>query len=775
VRHRLRLITILLLVIGFSIAGLMKLRFETNILEVLPANHPSVEALKISQRHFDNDQQVVLLLQSETEEIYEEDIEELAAHLRERLSPAKVVYKSELEEDPSLFSEALAAIWRYAPPDDVQRMSIRLLDNAALKTHLDGVKEEIRASFDQQKSTMAAYDPLGFLQHPVIEEFIDSEMSFQSDDGKSRILLIQNPQPTGDYQKDALWLDEIRQSVRSWSGMEELGLDLGLTGGPVFNAEIGAGMEQDMSGTIMLTGVLVGLLFLLVQRHPGQLLMISLLLGLSFLITLGIGGWVFGTLNLVSVGFAAILLGLVVDYGVVIARESIGGISSTRSLRREISPGILWAAITTAIVFGLLTLSTFNGVRQLGGLIVIGLITGASVMLIFMPGFIWRFPSKPAKLLLKAPFFGSVASRSVVGSCLLLAISVFAIKGEPDISFNFSMVQPSSSEAAATFEKIQQKFPAWSDRNLQMIASADSWEELRDAAGMARERLQKLKAEGVLLHFQWPVELIPVTEFEKTNEVALAEISGNREEIIGTLKSNGFSETGVAMDEMVLESLARAAGPKDDHALAENFLRQTADGTCYLSGTIMVAELVTAENIGLLAPLSSDRFNVTGWSMIQAVLQPSVKRDFYVIFLPATGALLLTLILVFRSLRDAAISIAVLVTALALVNAFVAATGQAWNFLNGMAIPLIVGTGIDYSIHLIFALRRSDGDFGKVWNGVGKAICFCGVSTSIGFGSLLFASNEMLRSMGLLCSLGVLLTTFLSVLVIPGLWQRRFH
>jgi len=185
--------------------------------------------------------------------------------------------------------------------------------------------------------------------------------------------------------------------------------------------------------------------------------------------------------------------------------------------------------------------------------------------------------------------------------------------------------------------------------------------------------------------------------------------------------------------------------------------------------------VVTAENIGLLAPLSSDRFNVTGWSVIQAVLQPSVKRDFYVIFLPATGALLLTLILVFRSLRDAAISIAVLVTALALVNAFVAATGQAWNFLNGMAIPLIVGTGIDYSIHLIFALRRSDGDFGKVWNGVGKAICFCGVSTSIGFGSLLFASNEMLRSMGLLCSLGVLLTTFLSVLVIPGLWQRRFH
>lgn len=751
----------------------MKLRFETDILEVLPTNLPSVEALKVSQKHFDNNQQVVLLLQSDAEEIYEQDVEELAAHLRVKLSAAKVVYKSELEEDPSLFGEALAEIWRYAPPADVKRLSARLLDNAALKAHIGEVKEEIRGSFDQQKSTMAAYDPLGFLQHPVIGEFIDSEMSFQSDDGKSQILLIQNPHPTTDYRKDLVWLDEIRQSVRSWSGMEELGLTFGLTGGPVFNAEIGAGMEQDMSGTIMLTSVLVGLLFLLVQRHPGQLLMISLLLGLSFLITLGIGGWVFGTLNLVSVGFAAILLGLVVDYGVVIARESIGGISSPGSLRRKIAPGILWAALTTAIVFGLLTLSTFNGVRQLGGLIVIGLITGASVMLIFMPRFISKFPSKPAKLLLKAPFFGSLASRSVVGGSVLLAIGVFAIKGEPEISFNFSIVQPSSSEASATFAKIQENFPAWSDQNLQMIASAESWEELRDAVGTARERLEKLKAEGVLLHFQWPVELIPNSGFENANKEVLAEISGKREEIIRTLESNGFSESGVAMDKMVLESLPGQEGPNDHNALSKNFLRQTPDGKCHLSGSVMVAEPITAENIGILAPLSSDQFNVTGWSVIQAVLQPSVKRDFYVIFLPATGVLLLTLVLVFRSLRDAAISIAVLFTALALVNAFVAATGQSWNFLSGMAIPLIVGTGIDYSIHLIFALRRSEGDLGKVWNGVGKAICFCGLSTSIGFGSLLFASNEMLRSMGLLCSLGVLLTTLLSVLVVPGLWQRR--
>ena len=61
--HRHRLIIILLLVVGISITGLMRLRFETNILEVLPKNMPCVEALKVSQEQFGNDQQVVVLLQ----------------------------------------------------------------------------------------------------------------------------------------------------------------------------------------------------------------------------------------------------------------------------------------------------------------------------------------------------------------------------------------------------------------------------------------------------------------------------------------------------------------------------------------------------------------------------------------------------------------------------------------------------------------------------------------------------------------------------------------
>ena len=173
----------------------------------------------------------------------------------------------------------------------------------------------------------------------------------------------------------------------------------------------------------------------------------------------------------------------------------------------------------------------------------------------------------------------------------------------------------------------------------------------------------------MISQYQWPIDLIPNNTFREANREALEKIAGSRKQIVETLKSNGFSESGVALDSMVLESLA---GPDTKEALgklARNFLSTSEDGHYYLAGMIKTRDVITDQNITELAPLSGGNFTVTGWPILQAALLPSVKRDFYVIFLPAAAALLLTLVVVFRSVRDAAIAITVLLTVLALVNA----------------------------------------------------------------------------------------------------------
>lgn len=738
-----------------------------------------MKALQDFQKHFAQDRQVIVLLQSTDEEIEEEDAGDLAAYLRERWPDAEVAYKSAFEEDPGLFAESVARMWSYAPPEDVAALMARLENEEHLKKHLVEVKEDLQNSFDQQQATMSAYDPMGFLQHPGLQSLLDSDMDFQSDDGKARILLVsrKNESSIG-YKDDALWIETIRSEVAGWLEREEFDLDFQLTGGPVYNAEIGSGMERDMSGTITMTTLLVGLLFLLTQRSFSQLLAIGVLLSLAFLITLGMGGWIFGVLNLVSVGFAAILLGLVIDYAVVIIRESSHSEGGAAGLRKMVGPSVLWAALTTAIVFGVLMMSTFTGVKQLGGLIVIGLIAGAGVMLVFAPYFLEKFPAEPASRLIK-PWFPSIGKVSVLLAVVLIGSGVlFLTKGAPRVNMDLKMIEPESSEAAAAFELLQKEFSAWSEQNAVILTSAKSLDLVSQQAAEMQVSLQGMKKDNSIDAYQWPHDLVPNQENYQVNASRLKKLSDSRHRLLTTAAGAGFTDKGLSLNQQILEALGQVPSKPEalakacaDDPLIGAFFDIDDQGVAYFSGRMKLVGALTPEMLESFTGLEEKGVSVTGWSILQSILLPHVKRDFYVIFIPSAGILLLALFIVFRSWRETLIAIIVLLTALVMVNALVVLTGQAWNFLSGVAIPLVVGAGIDYSIHLIFALRRQNGDFAAVWNSVGKAICFCGLSTAIGFGSLLFASNEVLRSMGLLCSVGILLTMALSLFVIPGLWS----
>jgi predicted RND superfamily exporter protein len=760
VPRSIRSILLIVLIVVVSLEGLRRLSFATDVLEILPQGIPEVEALKVFREHFDDDHKVILLLQHD-EEIFEEDAADFALFLSGKLPDGLVKYRSRFEGDPHSFARSLARMWADADPARAAALADQLTDPASLDQLLQESKNKVALSLDQSEATMAAYDPIGFLNHPAMQQLKGNDFSYQSEDGTRWLIMISKPDLGLGYQYQSEWVARIRDAADQWS---EEGFSYTLTGGPVYGAEIGDGMEKDMSGTVMMTSIIVGFLFLLVQRSPIQLAVLGVILSLVFVITLGLAGWIFGTLNLVSVGFAAILLGLVIDYGVVIARESKPG-QSAADLRREMAPGILWAAFTTAIVFGLLTLSTFTGVRQLGGLILIGLVTGAVVCLWIMPWALEKFPQKKSKHLLKAPFPRAKIGIAALAFCVIGSLLTFGIKGAPKINFEISMLEPEVSEAAQTFETIQELYPAWSKKNLSLIAQGKTLVDVRESLEFADGKVNELVEEGVLTRAEWPIKVLPDPVARTANATRWEEVSAKSAEISATLEAAGFSEKGRALDTLVLEHLGST--PNELDPFARMFYHE--DG--FFSGRVQLSEEITEESWAKLAVLNDQGVTVSGWQLLQLILLPRVKQDFYFLFLPATIVLLAALIIVFRSWKDAALTAGVLLTVLLLINALSVLSGRPWNFLSSMAIPLIVGTGIDYSIHLIFALRRSDGDLAKVWNGVGKAICFCGLSTVVGFGSLVFASNQTLQSMGVLCGAGVFLTMVLSVLVVPGLWH----
>jgi predicted RND superfamily exporter protein len=127
---------------------------------------------------------------------------------------------------------------------------------------------------------------------------------------------------------------------------------------------------------------------------------------------------------------------------------------------------------------------------------------------------------------------------------------------------------------------------------------------------------------------------------------------------------------------------------------------------------------------------------------------------------------------IFRRAADVGLALGAMLVSTLLLLAVMSAAGIKWNFVNLMATPLLLGTGIDYAIHVTLSLRRTGGDFRELWQGTGKALLFCGASNVIGFGSLINSSSDALVSLGVVAVIGILLCMAVSIFLLPG-WRHR--
>ena len=71
---------------------------------------------------------------------------------------------------------------------------------------------------------------------------------------------------------------------------------------------------------------------------------------------------------------------------------------------------------------------------------------------------------------------------------------------------------------------------------------------------------------------------------------------------------------------------------------------------------------------------------------------------------------LLSLWFAFRRATEILLGVAVLCLSGLCLLAIMAVSGWTWNLMNLMALPLMLGTGVDYTIFIQLALRRHGGD-----------------------------------------------------------------
>ena len=159
-------------------------------------------------------------------------------------------------------------------------------------------------------------------------------------------------------------------------------------------------------------------------RHP-MLVLLTLVVALSC--TFGMATVVVGHLNILSICFAAILIGLGVDFGVHFLSKYLHIRQQASSVEEALQKtgtlaggGIITSALTTALAFGSAALTGFPGLAELGIIAGSGILICAACTFLFLPALIAISDAGSKPELLPQPFTGKLFRRIVTGLPLIV-------------------------------------------------------------------------------------------------------------------------------------------------------------------------------------------------------------------------------------------------------------------------------------------------------------------------------------------------------------------
>jgi lauroyl/myristoyl acyltransferase/predicted exporter len=782
-------------------AGAARLRFDVEVLHLLPADLPVVRGLKLYQEHFANARELLLTVRAAEADAAEAAARALAEALRARPNLVQAAtWQPPWLERPDLGAELSAFLWFNQPPE-VFAARLERLAPARLPAELAAAREALALSLSPAEIARRAYDPLDLTAPPpglaASAAAGGASGQFASADGRFRVVYVQAHEELPGYRECAGFLAAVRAEEARLRAAGEIARDveIGYTGRPAFVAEIAGGMERDMVASVLGTLGLVAGLFWLAHRRWRPLLWLVTLLALVLGATTALGGLIFGAVNVVSMGFAVLLLGLSADYALVLYQEwrACPG-RAVGQVRRALTPAILWSALTTAGAFAMLNLGGLPGLGQLGTLVAVGVLVAVAVMLTsYLPPLAAGISTGGAKESSARdeagaeptvpdgqPSPGEFQRPALLGTAgLLLVAGVVLCVRPPRFDLSADALRPRHSAAHRVLEELTVQLGRTGEPLWLLVPGAD---EAEVAARLARvqARLEQAQAGGEIEGALVPTALWPDAPAQAVNRARVGELLARRHEVSAAILAAGFTTNALVLTAAVFDAWQDAAAAPGvywpTNAVSrwtlQQFTARTAEGWLALGrvhpATAPPARAAVTALAGELAPHG---VWLSGWELMGRVLFQRVARDFWFVLGPMALVIAVGAWLALRSAREVALSLAALGFAVLLLQTAMSALGWSWNLMNLMGLPLLLGAGIDYSLHVQLALRRHAGNVAAVRRATGRALWLCAGTTCAAFGSLAFSGNAGLASLGRVCAAGVACAAVTANLLLPAWWK----
>ena len=164
----------------------------------------------------------------------------------------------------------------------------------------------------------------------------------------------------------------------------------------------------------------------------------------------------------------------------------------------------------------------------------------------------------------------------------------------------------------------------------------------------------------------------------------------------------------------------------------------------------------------------------TGVAVSLVELANATKSSFQQALLYALIAIAALLWLLWRRISDVLLVLAPLILSSLLTCATMVLLDLPFNFANVIVIPLLIGVGANSGIHLVHRSKYiTNSDEELLATTTARAVFYSALTTAVSFGTLAFSSHRGMASLGIVLSIGMILTIVCTLVVLPALleWQ----
>jgi uncharacterized protein len=646
-----------------------------------------------------------------------------------------------------------------------------------------------------------------------------------------RILLVQPELDFSDLQPGDRAVGAVRDLAAKLQIDTAHGVSLGITGEvPLADEEFGSIKDgMGLIGGLMAAAMLLTLWFATKSAKTVLAITVTIIAGL--IVTLGIGLLAAGSLNLISVAFIPLFVGLGVDFGIQVSVRfnserwnGAGVIEALEKAAAAIGAPILLAAGAIVLALGAFLPTDYIGIAELGVISGFGMIVALVLNVTLLPALL---------VLLKPPVpaqrvgFAEAAPldrwlernrKSVLWAFVIAMIASIATLPWVKFDFNPLHLRDPDAPAMRMLDNLIRD-PMRTPNTLTVLApnldaakaiatKLSKLPEVRDALTLDSmvpqgqpKKLALIQDAGLLLDST-------INPFDITSEGGFTDASADPATVaeleraaaeLRRLSSVSASATGKAAALLAedFDQLAKASPEMRQQVepvlvqpliVTLDKLRlslQASEVTRETMPPEMSAEWVAKDGKALVQVFPS------GNSLDNAVLQrfaaavrqvapnatglpvatQEAAKTVTIAFLQA-GALALVMVslllfAVLRSLREVAYTLAPVVLSGFLTLGSCVLIDQPLNFANIIAFPLLFGVGVAFHIYFVMAWWRGEGHL--LQTSLARAVLFSALATGSAFGALWLSDHPGTASMGLILMISLVWTLICALIFEPAL------